>query len=209
MRSVFGCWYCKNHGLSFIPFYSSPISPFKVNLRLFGSMSLLLSYLNKLHLPVQPGMRCREWGSPGDLVTCVTAGWGLQLSDLGWVGERPWPQLRWLQCAPCLAFGLTWCISFMRPWDLRRKLSSWASENPRYKLFLFLWALWPWICAVARNNEQPPGFIHKRCTFCPSSGSSSPKRSPAGVCSSLDALLLCLPMPSLLFLHLRLFVNKR
>lgn len=42
MKSVFGCRCCENHGLSFIPFYPSPISLFKVNLRLFGSMNLLL-----------------------------------------------------------------------------------------------------------------------------------------------------------------------
>lgn len=53
MKSVFGRWDCKNHGLSFTPFYSSPISPFKVNLRLFDSMGLLLSYKNKLPFPEQ------------------------------------------------------------------------------------------------------------------------------------------------------------
>lgn len=74
---VFGCWYCKNHGLSFISFYSSPISPFKVNFGLFDSVSLLLSYKNKFHLLMQPrtvvlGMRqpwqschlCDSWVRP-------------------------------------------------------------------------------------------------------------------------------------------------
>lgn len=58
MKSVFGCWYCENHGLSFIPFYSSHVSPFKVNLRLFDPMSLLLSCKKKVHFPVQPS--CTE-----------------------------------------------------------------------------------------------------------------------------------------------------
>lgn len=53
MKSVFGCWYCENHGPSFIPFYSSHVSPFKVNLRLFDPISLLLFCKKKFHFPVQ------------------------------------------------------------------------------------------------------------------------------------------------------------
>lgn len=159
VKSVFGCWYCKNQRLSFILFYSCPISAFKVNLRPFGSMSLLPSYKNKFTSPCSLALRCWGWDSPADLLTYVTLGWSLHLPHLGLGGRMalaisssgsPAVVSLLILCSH-LAFHLIWHTPFVGPWGSERKLSSWASENPRYKLFLFLWALWPWICAVARN----------------------------------------------------------
>lgn len=88
VKSVCGCWYCKNHRLSFILFYSSPISAFKVNLRPFGSMSLLLSYKNKFTppAPMQPSTEVLGMRRP-----C----WSSYLCDT-WVGPSAVPSwLRW------------------------------------------------------------------------------------------------------------------
>lgn len=162
----------------------------------FGSLSLLPSYKNKFHFPVQPctkapGMRqpcwssylCDPWGGPS-AVPCLQ-GWengpGHQLKMLSWC------------CAACPAFRLMWGLEARRESSLLEPLKTQginhSLSSELYDLESVLWA---------RNmSSQPPGFIHKRCTFCPGNGPFSPKGSTAGVCSSLDALLLCLPMPNL------------
>lgn len=195
----------KNHRLSFIPVYSSPISPSRL---ISGSLALWVYCCHtkvSFTSPCSLALRRWGWGSPADLLTYVTLGEGLQLFRVRRGGRRilttssrcsPAAHSLLMLCLPsCVSFDVMY--PFMRSWGLKRKLSPWASENPRHKLFPLLWGLWPWICAVGQKHEQPPGFIHKRCTFCPGSGPSSPKGSTAGVCSSLDALLLCLSMPNL------------
>ena len=161
MKSVFGCC-CRDYGLSFIQFYSSSIFPFKVNLKLFGLEFITFFYKNKFHL----SHAAWHWSTQNEAALVIF----LLVGHLGRacgcpifssVGEWPWPPaqaavlLQLLSCcSPTLLFRLMWCIPFVKPWGSEKRLCSWASENSRYKLFPFLWASWPWICAVARNMSS-------------------------------------------------------
>lgn len=163
IKSVFGCWCCRNHGLSFIQFYSIPISPFKVNLRFFGSEFIILFYKKQFHF--SHGAWCGSAQNEAALAIFLPMGHlgrAFCCPTCALVGESPWPpaqaavlvQLLACCCSSSLLLRLMCCIPFVRPWGLERRLCSWASENPRYKLFPFLWASWPWIHAVARNMSS-------------------------------------------------------
>ena len=149
-------------GLVFI--FLEPSSPLKVNLRLFGPMSLLMSFSkNQFHLSLLPGTKVRE-GREAALVAFCAGGTRarpspscLRLSGGMVLAPAPGAPLPWFLpwcCAPRPEFCLTSCVPLLRPGGLERKRCSWASENLGYKLLPFLWAPWPWICAAARNTRS-------------------------------------------------------
>lgn len=148
--------------LAFI--FLEPSSSLKVNLRLFGPMSLLMSFSkNQFH----SSFIAWHWGVGREGAALVTFCPGgtrvgpssshLRLSGGRLLAPAPGTPLLWFLSwcyAPCPEFCLTSCVPFLRPGGLERKLCSWTSENLGYKLLPFLWAPWPWVCVAARNMRS-------------------------------------------------------